>query len=171
MAKTLAQKKLELEKIKVGLKESKSVVFADFSGIPTTDINKLKDALFAKKATLSVFKNTLIAKALSALNLPKIDISGTTALIFSLEDAISPIKEVFKFKKDGLNLGIKLGYLEGKILTSEEVENVSKLPPREILLRKVLGGLNAPLVGFVSTLRGTQRKVLLALREVSKVKN
>jgi len=163
MAKTLDQKKTELGEIKENLQKAKSVIFANFKGVKTEDLNKLRDNLYKNRGSFAVFKNTLIIKALNSLNLPKVQLFGSTALIFSFQDAVSSIKDAFKFKKDGLAIEIRHGLVEGKLLNATQVEEVSKLPTREILLEKVLGGLNAPLVGFAGVLGGTQRKFLYAI--------
>jgi len=170
MAKTLDQKKVELGEIKENLQKSKSVVFADFKGIPTESLNKLKNVLIANKSTFAVYKNTLIEKAFKSLNLPEVKLAGSTAVVYSFEDAVVAIKELFKAKKDGLALEIKQAFLEGRLLNPVQVEQVSKLPNREQLLGQVLGGLNAPLTGFVGGISGVQRKLLFALKALSNQK-
>ncbi|MBU1104500.1 50S ribosomal protein L10 [Candidatus Parcubacteria bacterium] len=170
MAKTLDQKKKELHIIKDNLQKAKSVVFADFKGIPTESLNKLKNTLIAKNSTFAVYKNTLIEKAINGLKLPTVTLSGPTALVYSFEDALTAIKELFKAQKEGLALEIRQAFLEGRLLNTAEVEQVSKLPNREQLLGQVLSGFNAPLVGFTGSLAGVQRKFLYAINSLKEKK-
>jgi len=171
MAKNFNQKKQELTEIKENLQKATSVVFADFRGIPTESLNKLKNTLFAKENIVAVYKNTLILKGLLSLKMPKVELFGPTALIFSFKDSVSAIKDIYEAKKQGLALDVKQAILEGRLLVSKQVEEVSKLPSKNELLAKVMGGFNSPLVGFVGSISGVQRKLLFALKEISKSKS
>ena len=63
-----------------------------------------------------------------------------------------------------------MGLLEGKTLSNEKVEALSKLPPREVLLSTLLGTLKAPTSGLVNVLAGVLRKFLGTLQAIKQKK-
>ena len=65
---------------------------------------------------------------------------------------------------------IKAGVLEGQVIDVRGVKELADLPSREVLLTKVLGGMQAPLYGFASVLQGTLRNFVYALEEVRKLR-
>ena len=60
--------------------------------------------------------------------------------------------------------------LDGKVIGAEEIKALAALPPKEVLVAKLLGSMNAPISGFVNVLQGTIRNVVYALDAVRKQK-
>jgi large subunit ribosomal protein L10 len=58
--------------------------------------------------------------------------------------------------------------LDGKVIDAKGVKALADLPSREVLLAKVLGGMQAPLYGFAGVLSGTLRSFVYALEAVRK---
>ena len=67
-------------------------------------------------------------------------------------------------------LEIKAGMVDGKVLDVKGVSDLAELPPREVLVAKVLGGLNAPISGFVNVLNGNMRGLVVALNAIAEQK-
>jgi large subunit ribosomal protein L10 len=65
---------------------------------------------------------------------------------------------------------IKAGILEGKAVDANAVIALSKLPPREVLIAKMMGSLNAPITNFVGVLSATMRSLVYAVDAVRKMK-
>ena len=55
----------------------------------------------------------------------------------------------------------------GKEIT---IKALAELPPKEVLIAKMLGSMNAPISGFVNVLQGTIRNVVYALEAVRQQK-
>ena len=64
-----------------------------------------------------------------------------------------------------------MGYVEGEPIGETEVHDLSKLPSKEVLVAKALGGLNAPISGFVTVLNGTIRALAIALNAIAEKQN
>ena len=60
--------------------------------------------------------------------------------------------------------------LDGKVIGADEIKALAALPPKEVLVAKLLGSMNAPISGFVNVLQGTIRNVVYALDAVRKQK-
>ena len=56
---------------------------------------------------------------------------------------------------------------EGKALDADGVKELASLPPKEVLVAKALGGLNAPISGFVSVLNATLTGLVVALNAIA----
>ena len=117
-----------------------------------------------------VVKNTMVRIAANEIGLEGLDpvLNGTTAIAVSDEDAVAPAKVVYDFIKENKLektevLTIKLGVVEGKVISVDEVKALASLPPREVLIAKVLGSMQAPISGMVNVLQGTIRNMVYVL--------
>ena len=93
-----------------------------------------------------------------------------TAICSSSKDAVAACKVMCDFVKDHKKMQLKAGVVEGKVVTVDEVKAVAALPPKEVLVAKMLGSLNAPISGLVRTLNGTVAKIVYALDAVREQK-
>lgn len=164
MALKKEKKEQILQSIKAVNEASNSLVFFNYQNISTGTLNLLRDKLFGKKASFSVFKNTLLKKVLGEDLLQELE--GPTAVLFTNEDPVDPIKELYAFKKENESIDIKFGVLDGKILSRDQVDVLATLPSRQELIAKVLGGLSNPVRGFVGVLSGVQRNFVGVLSQI-----
>ena len=172
MAKTREEKEQSVKKLKEGFEKSGSVVIADYHGLSVSQIQELKKELKELQAEFSVAKNTLLSRASkeSGNELPEENLQGPTAILFSKDDPIEPIKKLAEFIKKYELPKIKAGLFGGKLLTKEEVVELSKIPGRNELYAKLVGGLNSPIYGLVSVLNGNLRNLVYVLSQVQKQK-
>jgi large subunit ribosomal protein L10 len=66
---------------------------------------------------------------------------------------------------------VKGGFLEGRLLDAAEVRSLALLPPREVLLGRLVGSLKGSLYGLHGVLSGPYRKLVYALRAVAEEKS
>ncbi|ADU27594.1 50S ribosomal protein L10 [Ethanoligenens harbinense] len=167
--KILAQKQQLVTGLAEQLKASISGVLVDYTGISVEDDTKLRAELRAANVDYSVKKNSIIGRAAEAAGLTGLDdvLKGATALATSTEDLVAPAKILAKFAETHPNFKIKAGFIEGKAATGVEVEALAKLPPKEVLVAKALGGLNAPISGFVMVLNANLRGLVVALNAIA----
>jgi len=176
MPKNKDQKKEILSNLSEKIKKSKSVVFAGFNALGVKDNENLRAKLRAENSEYYVAKKTLINRAFKDSKIEGLDtrnFDGKIAAIFSYEDEIAPAKIIGEFKKDKEKkdkiffLG---GILENKLLSREEVEELSKLPSKHELYAKLVGSLNSPISGFVNVLAGNLRNLVGVLKAISEKK-
>ena len=79
---------------------------------------------------------------------------------------MAPAKILSEFAKKNKTFKIKAGFVEGRIIDENEVNNLAELPSKEVLIAKVLGGFNAPIAGFANVLNGTLRGLVIALNAI-----
>ena len=159
--KILNQKKEEVTKLANKIKEAKLVLLADYRGINVEDVTNLRTTIRNTNSTYRVIKNNITRRALSEAGLEGLEgaLEGPTAVIMSNEDYLEPAKTIYKFSKDNEFYEIKGGVVEGKVMTTEEIITLAKLPSREALLSMLAGAL----LGNIS-------KIAVALEEVRKQK-
>lgn len=145
--KVLEQKKAEVAEIVEVLKNAQSGIIVDYRGLTVEEDTKLRSDLRAANVKYFVVKNTLLRFAAKETGLDALDeiLHGPTALAVSDEDAVAPAKILSDFAKDNEKLEIKSGFMDGEVMTLDEVKKLAATPSKEVLLAKVLGSLNAPI--------------------------
>ena len=93
-----------------------------------------------------------------------------TAIAVAPEDPVAVAKIICDFAKENKALVVKAGVLDGKVIDDAAIKALAELPPKEVLVAKMLGSMNAPISGFVNVLQGTIRNVVYALEAVRKQK-
>lgn len=148
------------------LRESQLSILTDYRGLKVADLQALRAQLRPHQAGIRVVKNTLAAIAADSVGLGEIrpTLVGPTALVTALGDPVAPSKVISDYAKSSRILQIKLGVLEGQVIAASEIESLASLPPREILLARVVGGVQAPLAGLVGVLSGTIRSLAYILQ-------
>jgi len=94
-------------------------------------------------------------------------LEGQTAIAFGT-DPVAPAKVLYEFIREFKKMEIKGALLDGNVIDATGVKRLAELPSREVLLARVLGGMQAPLYGFASVLQGTLRSFVYALEAVRK---
>lgn len=149
-----AQKAETIEQAKEWYSKSSGVVFTDYRGLKNKEIATLRNDLRKKGGELHVVKNTLFRKAVgdeAAANLPDELHNGTTAFAFVYENEAEVAKALLDYAKSSKKLVVKGGMFGGKALTSKQVEALSELPSRDVLIAQVIGAIAAPLSNLVGT--------------------
>jgi len=158
--------------VKEKLEKSKVAVFADYRGITAGEITQLRRNLRESGSELKIAKNTLTKIAARDLGLDGLDpyLEGPVAIAFGYEDAVAPAKILAKFIKEHKKMEIKGGVLEKAVVDAAGIKDLADLPPKEVLLARVVGGMQAPISGLVNVLQGSIRNLVYALEAVRKQK-
>lgn len=152
------------------LKDAKSLVLVNYTGLNVKSQQELKRRLKEVNGRMVVVKNTLLKRAIERAKLDNqmaTDeiLQGQTALVIADEDPIAPIQTLGKFAKETELPKFKVGVVEGSFQNSEALAKLSTLPGRDTLLGQVLGALIAPEYGLVGTLQGNIQKLLFILKQ------
>ena len=151
----------EVAYLKERFEKAQSVILLDYKGLTVAEVSALRNELREKGAEYRVTKNTLIALATEGKGLDELEphLHGSTAVIFGMEDAVSPAKIVAENAKKTKKTQIKAGVLEGKYINAETVQQLASLPTREVLIAMVLGTLNAPISGLARVINAIKEKM------------
>jgi len=160
-----------VQAIQAKVAKSQIGILTDFKGLKVADMTRLRRQLQDADAELTVVKNTLLRRAGAddALLAPLLShATGPNALTLGYADPVSVTKVLIKFAQEKPQLVIKGGTLGGQALSLKDLEALSKLPAREVLLGQLLGVLQGVPQGLVSVLAGVIRNllnVLVALKD------
>lgn len=153
------------------LKDSEFVFFVNYKGLAVKDLSAFRDELAKCNAQCHVLKNTLVRKA-AEINgmgaLASLELADDTAFVFGKDDAGAVAKVIDEFSKKNEKMAAKSGYMEGGILSQNEVKAIAALPTKEVLQSMLLGVLQAPSRNFVSVLNA---KVCSIVNVINAYKN
>ena len=160
MSANLELKKELVESIKSELKEANSIVFVDYRGITVAEDTAMRKEFRENNVKYKVFKNRLLVRALNELNITGYDATmfeGTTAVAYSA-DEVAPAKIFCKHQKDLNKMAVKFGIVNGQIMNNAQVEELAKIPSKEVLIAMLLGMLNAPVAALARALDAIAKK-------------
>ncbi len=157
----LAQKQQFVADLAEKLKNAAAGVIVDYEGISVEDDTKLRKELRENGVDYFVVKNTLLKRAAEIAGIEGLEpaLSGATAIALSAEDIIIAPKLLHKKAEssDG-KFAIKLGFLDGKAITKEEVEAYAKLPSKETLLSQLVFMLQSPIQRLAIAISEIEKK-------------
>lgn len=144
---------------------------ADFTGINVHGMTELRRRFRERGARFVVVKNRLALRALEQLDLPDISehLRGPTGVVIASDDPVLPAKTLRDFAKENDDRPIlKVGVVEKRLVTAEEITRLAQLPPMEQLLAGIAGSLTAPVAGMVGVLEGLLRDIACMIEEVAR---
>ena len=165
------QKAEIVQEIREKVARSQIGILTDFKGLKVEDMTRLRRLVQETAAELTVVKNTLLRRAASddsPLSPLMPHFTGPNALTLGYEDPVAVTKVLIKFAQEKPQLQIKGASLGGQALTLKDLEALSKLPAREVLLAQLLGVLQGVPTALVTVLAGVIRNllnVLVALKD------
>ena len=167
--KILEQKKQLVAALAADLKESCTGVIVNYKGINVADDTKLRKQLREAGSTYKVVKNTMLKRALDEAGIEGLEgvLEGTTAIAYNKEDYVVSAKILSEFAEKSKTFELKAGFVDGNALDAAGVKELAALPPKEVLVAKALGGLDAPITGFVTVLNGTLKGLVVALNAIA----
>ena len=163
MSANFEAKKVVVEEIKQKIQDSKSVILVNYNKLTVKEVTGLRNRFRAINCEYKVYKNTLVRKAFEELGVSGFekDLNSTTAFIFC-PDETSGCSALSKAVKDEPALAEKVvpksGYVGGAYVDAEGIKKLAAIPSREVLLAKMLGCLQSPIVNLAFVLKAIADK-------------
>ena len=167
------EKEANVARLKALLQGTEAVLVTGFRGLTVVQMNELRNRLREAQTEYHVVKNTLTRLAAQETGLPQLPdlLEGPVALAFVGADPVQTAKILADFRKDNEEKLVLLGgIMAGRTLTTEDVIAMASLPPRPVLLARMVGAFQAPISGLVNVLQGTLRGLVYALDAIAKKK-
>ncbi len=142
-------------------------ILTDYRGVSTTELTDLRHKLRDAGISYRVVKNSLAQFAAERAGRQDLvnSFTGPIAIVSGYDDITPPAKFLEDYiRTTRSTLNIKGGFLRTRLLTAVEVEALSKLPSREILISKVLAGMQSPITGLVNCLVSPMRGIMGVLQ-------
>jgi large subunit ribosomal protein L10 len=162
------EKGTTITELKGLLGDAHAAVLTDFRGMTVAEMTELRGLLRKHAVQYRVVKNTLARIAVQDGTLRELSpyLEGPTAVAVSRKDPVAPAKVLAGWARGREKFKIKGGVVEGRIVSAADVMALADLPPREVLLGRVAGVLQAPIQGLVTVLSASLRGLAVALNQV-----
>ena len=141
--------------------KSQSGVFVDYKGITVNEDTALRVKMREANVDYSVIKNRLMKFAVKNVGFEELDsiLNGTTSLAVSEDDPIAPARIIKEFADKMPNyFEVKAGFMDGKVLSADEVNAIASIPALPILQAQLLGTMLAPITSLAVVLKAVAEK-------------
>ena len=142
-------------------------ILADYRGLSAPEMTELRRSLREAGIEYKVIKNTLARFAAEKAGKNELMnfFNGPTSIAFSYGDIMGPARALAEYIRDSKDaIRIKGGFLSDRLLTAKDVIVLATLPPREILLAKIVGGMQSPIIILLSHLATPMRGLVNVLQ-------
>jgi large subunit ribosomal protein L10 len=158
-----------VEEVRDRLSNSQAALLTEYRGINVADMSNLRRALRAAGGEYKIYKNTLVRRAAHDLGIDLDELlTGTTAIAFAPNDGtgdpVTVAKVLRDFAKTNQNLIVKGGVLGEKLLSADDAKALADVAPREELLSRFAGGLQAPMASMAGLLQAPMREFASLLK-------
>lgn len=172
MARTRSEKKETVQTYQDGLATAPHAFLVGFKGITVPQVTDLRDRVREHGGQYEVVKNTLALIAIK--DQPMGDLSdhftGPTAVAYTGEDVVGLAKALTEFRKEVPAIEFKAGLVDGKAVSTDELEDIAKMPSREELMAKLLFLLQSPVTRFARVLNALTRDFVVVLNQIAEKK-
>jgi len=161
------KKEKAVESLQQVFAKSNIGIMTDYRGLKTSELNELRRKLKEADVEYKVVKNSLaqIAARNAGLDYMEGTFQGPMAVAFGYGDITKATKTLTDYIRTSKSaLKIKGGFLEDRALTVKDLETLAKLPSREVLLGRVIGGMQSPIYGLVNVLAAPMRGLAQVLQ-------
>jgi large subunit ribosomal protein L10 len=153
------------------LSRSTVVVSTGYQGMTAKDMAELRQILSGAGIGFRVVKNTLARFAAEKADRRQLMslIEGPVALAFGYDDMVRPAKVLSQYvKSTGAVLQIKGALVGEQVVSASGVQDLASLPPRDVLLSRLVGQLQAPIRSLQNVLNSPFQGLLTSLRAMIK---
>jgi large subunit ribosomal protein L10 len=155
-----------VDEIRTKLDEADAAILTEYRGLTVSELANLRGALRPAATEYKVFKNTLARRAADEAGLTDLSslLQGPTAIAFVRGDAVAAAKAIREFAKVAPALVVKGGLLGTRVMTPGDIDALADIEPREVLLARIAGGFQAPLVKAAGLFQAFTRNFAYGLK-------
>ncbi len=152
-------KKLIVKEMVSRYRSSNNYLVVGYQGINSLQFDELRKNLRKKKIHLEIAKNSLAAIAFKEIGIAGIVnlLTGPSAIATGGEDPVIMAKETTEWSKKMPAFSLRGGFVDGEMLSADDIKNLAKLPAMPVLRAQIVTGINAPIVGVVSSFNAVLR--------------
>lgn len=153
-AQVLEAKKAQVAETVELIKSAQTGVLVDYRGLNVAEDTELRNKLREANVKYFVIKNKILKRAVEEAGIDGLDevLHGPTALAISAEDAVAPAKVIADYAKTNDKLELKGGFMDGAVISLDEVKKLAATPNFETLIAKMMGSLQSPISGLARLL-------------------
>ena len=164
------EKQQNVETLGAEFRKLRSAFLIDYRGLKVVDATELRRKIREMDGTYLVLKNTLALRAAKDTSIEQLGphFEGPTAIAWHSKDVVALAKLLTEITRGNPNIRFKAALVEGKVVPTGEIQAIASMPPREVLLSKLVFLLKAPVQRLASALTAPLRDLGLVLNQVKK---
>jgi large subunit ribosomal protein L10 len=168
--KKKAEKKEKAEQLRSQLANVSTVILSTFQGITVEQDTQLRRAVEAAGGHYEVVKNTVAGRAAEGTPTEGLlkGLKGTNSIAYTATDPVSLAKILTKVAKDVPAFQFRAGWVEGRVISIQEIGQLAQLPSKEELISKVMFLLNAPAQRIATAMAALPRNLAVVTSEAVK---
>ncbi len=167
MALTRAKKAENVKKLAGELESSTSAIIGTFAGLTASKDFDLRKTVRAAGGSYHVVKNKLAARASAGSKVEQAlqGLKGVSSVAYTSGDPVALAKALSTWVKDNAEFTFKLGIVDGKVITVEEIGALANLPGKEELFSKLLFLINSPAQRLATVINATGRDLAIVINQ------
>ncbi|HEY0262948.1 MAG TPA: 50S ribosomal protein L10 [Granulicella sp.] len=167
MALSRATKKVKVEWLAGELASSTSAIIGTFKGLNASKDFELRNVVRKAGGHYHVVKNKLAAKSSEGTKVEAAlkGLKGVSAVAYTDGDPVALAKALSGWVKDNAEFTFKLGIVDGKVITAQEVGDLANMPGKEELFSKLLFLINAPAQRLATVINATGRDLAVVINQ------
>jgi len=165
MALTKQKKQEQVAKLANELKDSTSAIIGTFAKLTVSQDFALRQTVRQAGGRYRVLKNKLASRAGAGTKVEEAlkGLKGVSSIAYTSGDPVALAKAVSNWVKDNAEFTFKLGIIDGKVLTVEEVKQLATMPGKEELFSKLLFLINSPAQRLVTVMNAVGRDLAIVI--------
>jgi len=165
-----AEKQQTVESLGEEFRSIRTAFLINYNGLKVVDATEMRRKIREIDGNYVVVKNTLATRAVKQTPLEPLEpyFEGPTAVAYHRKDVVGLSKLLTEISKANPNFAFKAVLVEGKIVPTSEIQALASMPPKEVLLGKLVFLLKAPLQRLGSVLKAPVRNLDLVLQQIKK---
>jgi large subunit ribosomal protein L10 len=168
--KKKSEKVEQAEKLRTQLATVSTVILSTFQGITVEQDTKLRRSIEAAGGHYEVVKNTVVERAAAGTPTEGLlkGLKGTNSIAYTTLDPVALAKILTKVAKDVPAFKFRAGWVEGRVISIQEINQLALLPSKEELISKIMFMLNAPAQRIATALAALPRNLAVVTNEAVK---
>jgi large subunit ribosomal protein L10 len=167
MPLTRARKSEKITQLASELEHSTSAIIGTFAGLTASKDFELRKAVRGAGGSYHVVKNKLAAKASEGTKVEAAlkGLKGVSSVAYTSGDPVALAKALSTWVKDNAQFTFKLGIVDGKLITVEEITELANMPGKEELFSKLLFLIQSPAQRLATVIAATGRDLAVVINQ------
>ena len=165
-----AEKQQTVDSLGEQFRSVSSAFLIDYKGLKVVDATELRRKIREIDGRYVVVKNTLAIKAAKQTKFEQLEpyFKGPTAVAYHPKDVVGMAKLLLEISKGNPSFAFKAALVDGKVEPTTKIQELATMPPREVMLSKLVFLLKAPLRRLTMVLKAPVRNLNLVLKQIQK---
>jgi large subunit ribosomal protein L10 len=165
MALTKAKKNAKVAMLAGELQSSTTAIIGTFKGLTASKDFELRKVIRAAGGSYHVVKNKLAAKSAEGTKVEAAlqGLKGVSSVAYTSGDPVALAKALSTWVKDNAEFTFKLGIVDGKVISVDEIDSLAKLPGKEELFSKLLFLIQSPAQRLATVINATGRNLAVVV--------